>query len=86
MKAILAIRIIVVILLLILGTLSALTGVILYTAPRGSGESAIAFGLPKRNWSTLHTYLSFGATGVAVVHLYINWRALIYYIKKIVGK
>ena len=70
MKTILVIRIIVAALLLTLGVLSVLTGIILYTAPRGSGETVAAFGITKSDWSTLHTYFSFGAAGTAVVHLY----------------
>jgi len=85
-KTILVVRIIVAALLLTLGVLSVLTGIILYTAPRGSGETVAAFGITKSDWSTLHTYFSFGAAGTAVVHLYINWRALIYYLKKIVKR
>jgi|GEM_PF-3486693 len=79
MKTLLAVRITVVMLLLLLGSLSINWGYAVY-GPRGSGESTIILSL-KNTTGRRSTLSSFGATGVAIIHIYINWRALIYYLK-----
>ncbi len=62
-----------VILLVVLGFITLVSGIMLETMPKGPGSGyATAFGLHKNTWTKIHVYASFGAAGAAVVHVYSN--------------
>jgi len=63
--------------LLILGTLSVLTGIILLFLPSGQLLEEPAFlGLARSDWVRWHTFTSILAIGFGVIHLYLNFDAL----------
>ncbi len=79
--AIMAARKISVVLLAAAGLVVLLTGILLETAPEGPGSgSAVALGLDKHTWTDIHVYASFLLAGVAVVHAYTNYRAILYHL------
>ena len=81
-----ALRTATVVMLAIFGLLTLLTGMILATAPSGPGSGrAIALGLTKSEWNTIHEIVGFIAAGAAVLHVYVNQRALIFHFKRVLG-
>ena len=80
----LAVRSLTVFLLAILAPIVLVSGILLATAPHGphSGE-AVALGLSKELWESIHVYASFAAAGVIVVHVYVNYRGILYHAKRI---
>ena len=69
-----------VILLVTLGFVTLVSGMLLETMPRGPGSGyATALGLHKNTWTEIHVYAGFAAAGAAVVHVYSNYRALLYH-------
>ncbi len=73
--------------LLLLGSfpLLAWSGVVLYIAPRGrfaNWNAWTVMGLRKDQWSAVHTNLSVLVMVVAVLHLVINWRVIVAYLKR----
>ena len=72
--------------LLISWGLSALSGFVLYLAPEGqrSGRAILLLGLTKHGWSEFHTWLSFLALGVTILHLIIDWKILVAIVKYLV--
>lgn len=81
MNFITTVRRITVILLLILGTLTLISGVVLLVVPKGPGSGdLVLLGLSKRTWEDIHIYASFVAVGSIVVHLTANLHALKYYL------
>ena len=76
--------------MLLLGSfpLLVLSGVILYIAPRGRFANWNAWAvlwLRKDQWSAIHTNLSLLVVFVALLHLVINWRAIVTYVKRCRG-
>jgi len=75
-------RILITLSLLFLGALVAVSGVILYFAPAGK-----AGGVPivpkKRQLISVHSYSGFIVIGLAIIHLILNRRPLIAYLKRI---
>ena len=70
-----------VILLATLGTLTLVSGILLQTMPIGPGSGyATALGLRKSTWTDIHVYAGFAAAGAAIVHVYSNYRALLYHL------
>ncbi len=70
-----------VILLVTLGLLTLISGMLLETMPRGPGSGyATALGIHKDTWTDIHVYAGFAAAGAAVVHVYSNYRALLYHL------
>lgn len=69
--------------LLIFWTISALSGIILYLAPSGqrAGQAILLFGLDKHEWSEFHTWLSFLALGITILHVIIDWKILVAVVK-----
>lgn len=67
-------------------TISALSGFILYLAPegQGSGRISLLFGLAKHQWLDLHTWFSFLALGVTILHVIIDWKVLVAVIKLLI--
>jgi len=72
--------------LLIFWGMSALSGFILYLAPEGqrSGKAILLFGLAKHGWSQLHTWTSFLALGITILHIIIDWKILVAVVKYLV--
>lgn len=60
------------------------TGVILFVVPPGRIANWTGwkiFGLTKHQWIGLHIWLSAVFMVVAIVHIYLNWRPLVSYLK-----
>lgn len=72
--------------LLIFWTISALAGFILYLAPEGqrSGRTPLLLGLVKHEWSEIHTWFSFLALGITLLHIIVDWRILVAVIKLLI--
>jgi len=72
--------------LLISWAISALSGIILYLAPSGQrvGKTLLLFGLTRHEWSGFHTWSSFLALGITILHVLVNWKILIAVIKCLV--
>ena len=69
-----------VIILASLGLIVLISGFLLETMPHGPGSGeAIAIGLTKDTWTDIHVYASFALAGAAVVHVYTNYRGLLYH-------
>lgn len=71
-------RAIVAILLIAAWTLAFLSGWLLWFAPHGprSGRIPLLLGLTKRHWGDVHFWISLAASGVTVLHVAIDWKAL----------
>jgi len=66
------------------GLVMAVSGIILYIAPTGRVARAaiwVFWGLDKDGWGAVHTILSFVFTIFAVLHIVLNWKPLISYLK-----
>ena len=66
------------------GLVMAVSGIILYIAPTGRVARAAIWtfwGLDKDGWGAVHTILSFLFTIFAVLHIVLNWKPLISYLK-----
>jgi len=72
--------------LLLSWTISALSGFILYLAPEGqrSGRAILLFGLTKSGWMEFHTWISFFALGITLLHVIIDWKILVAVVKYLV--
>ena len=81
MNFVLAVRKTKVWLLLVLGSLTFISGVVLLIMPGGPGSGeALLLGLSKHTWEDVHIYAGFAAAGCIVVHLAANVNALKYYL------
>ncbi len=68
-------KVIVTVSLIVLGIFQAISGIVLYFAPKGRWSSEhVILGLTKHTWSEYHTYVGFLLIGLAIIHLYLNWR------------
>jgi hypothetical protein len=76
-------RVLVVSLLITGGLIMALTGFVLYFAPSGpqSGQTLL-LGFTKEFWKNLHAYTAFSLIGVAAMHVTLNRRTLMFYLKQ----
>ena len=84
MKFTLRVRQITVIILLVAGFVTLLTGILLYLFPGGPGSGELTlFGVSKRAAENVHTYAGFITAGAVIVHLTANWNALKYHIKNL---
>jgi hypothetical protein len=72
--------------LLVSWAASGLSGFILYLAPSGrkSGQAMLPFESTKHQWAEFHTWTSFLALGVTVVHFMVDWKILVAVIKYLV--
>lgn len=62
------------------GTLSLITGLILYFWPRPRAGWYEFLGITKATWSELHTYVSLAALIAIVAHLIVNRRSIRVYL------
>lgn len=71
-------RSIIAILLMTFWTLAFLTGWLLWFAPHGprSGRIPLSLGLTKPQWGDVHFWLSLTASGITVVHVVVDRKAL----------
>ena len=71
-------RAVVAVLLLASWSLAFLTGWLLWFAPHGpqSGRIPMLFGLTKPLWGDIHFWICLLASGVTVLHIAIDWKAL----------
>jgi hypothetical protein len=72
-------------LLLVSFPVLALSGVVLYVSPRGRFANWNAWtmlGLRRDQWSAIHVNLSLLFLVIALLHLLINWRAVIAYVRR----
>ena len=72
--------------LLLSWAISALSGFVLYLAPEGqrSGKVILLLGLTKHEWSQFHTWTSFLALGITILHIIIDWKILLAIVKYLV--
>ena len=64
------------------GTLTLISGLILWLAPHGShSREILLYGLQKSVWLELHPYLAFMAVGLLTLHLIDKWRCLKVYVR-----
>jgi hypothetical protein len=58
----------------------------LYLAPEGqrSGRALLLFGLSKHQWSEFHTWVSFLALGITILHIIVDWKILVLVIKVLI--
>ncbi len=71
------------------GLIIATSGIILYIAPPGGeifGKIWHLFGLNLRNWQTIHTNFTVLFIIFAGLHLYLNWRIFLSYLKDKIKK
>ncbi len=71
--------------LLIVWTISALSGLILYFAPDGqrSGQKLLLWNLSKHQWSGIHAKISFLALAITLIHIFLDWKIFIVVIKNL---
>jgi|GEM_PF-1364711 uncharacterized iron-regulated membrane protein len=71
-------RAVVTLCLLALGIFQAISGVVLFLAPKGyrSGK-AVLLGLEKSIWSDYHSYIGLILIAVVILHLTLNWRMFV---------
>jgi len=69
--------------LIFLWSFSALSGFVLSLAPEGqrSGRISLFLDLTKNQWSDLHTWVSFLALGVTILHIILVWNVLLNIVK-----
>ena len=72
------VRAVVAVLLIVVWSLAAFSGILLWLAPVGprAGQALLLLGLTKRAWGDLHFWVSMAALAVTVVHIVVDWRAL----------
>ena len=66
------------------GLVMAVSGIVLFIAPSGRVARAAVWtlwGLDKDGWGAVHTILSFLFTIFAVIHVALNWKPLVSYLK-----
>jgi hypothetical protein len=71
-------RAVVAIMLIIVWSLIALTGFLLWLAPSGpqSGHQPLLLGLTKQDWGDVHFWIGVATAVVTLLHIIIDWRAL----------
>ena len=80
-------RMLVTLSLLFLGVPEAVSGVILYFSPAGRGSGPTLGEFSRRHLMTLiHSYLGFILIGLALLHVTLNRRALLAYLRRISGR
>ncbi len=81
------VRAIVALSLLTTGLFQAISGLILYTAPKGRRTGDIAlYGLEKNLWKEYHFYIGILIMCLVAVHLILNWKMFKNELKSLIGK
>ena len=81
------VRAVVALTLLTTGLFQAVSGLILYTAPRGRGVGdIILYGFEKHLWKEYHFYIGILIICLVVVHLILNWKMFKNELKSLIGK
>jgi hypothetical protein len=72
------IRALVAVSLLVSWGLAALTGFLLWFAPKGAGAGRLSLllGLTRHEWGNVHFVLSVVALSITTIHIVVDWRAL----------
>ena len=72
-------RAVIAIILITVWSVTGLTGLLLWLAPSGqrSGQIPLLFELTKEGWGDIHFWLSISALIVTIVHIILDWRALV---------
>jgi hypothetical protein len=71
------IRAVIAIALIVMWSLAALTGFLLYLAPSGPHSGwMVVFFLTKGQWKDSHFWISVAATLITMLHIAVDWRAL----------
>ncbi len=74
-------------LMTIFGTLTMITGLILYFWPRGPRAGRLEiFGYTKDFWKDLHMYIAIVAVVIIIFHVIENRRAVKHYVKETIGR
>ena len=71
-------RAVVAIMLIIVWSLLALTGLLLWLAPsgQGAGKRVLLLELTKSEWGDIHFWFAVATVVVTVAHMIIDWKAL----------
>ena len=71
-------RAVVALALIVCWSLTAVSGFLVYFAPRGQGLHKLPWllGLSKHQWGQLHLIISVVALCITVIHVVIDWRVL----------
>ena len=73
------IRAVIAIILIIVWSLSAFSGLILWLAPdnvRQAGKQLLLFDITKQSWGVIHFWICVAVVVVTIVHIIIDWKAL----------
>lgn len=63
--------------MIVLWSIVALSGFLLYFAPAGQRTGRlVVFFLAKSQWSDIHFWMSLAAGAMTLIHLMIDWKAL----------
>jgi len=79
------VRTVVTLTLLVTGLFQAVSGLILYTAPKGRWAAVQLYGLEKVLWKEYHFYAGILITCLVVVHLTLNWSMFKNELKSLIG-
>jgi cytochrome b561 len=81
------VRAVVVLTLLTTGLFQAVSGLILYTAPKGREAGDITlYGFEKHLWKEYHFYIGILIICLVVLHLILNWKMFKNELKSLIGK
>jgi len=69
------------IMLLITFIASTISGIALFLTPKGAKSTYTFLGVPRYVWNNIHVVTSFLGVIVGLIHIYLNWRALVSYFK-----
>lgn len=81
-------RAVVAIILIISWSLLASTGLLLWLAPSGvraAGQIQLLLGLTKHEWGDIHFWIAVATIVVTVVHVIIDWKALLGVIRYLIS-
>jgi Domain of unknown function (DUF4405) len=81
------VRAIVALVLIVVWSVAAFTGFLLWFAPTGygAGRLPLFLGLTRHQWGDIHFVISVAALCVTLVHLIIDWRVLRGYLRYLIS-
>ncbi len=81
------VRAVVTLFLLTTGLFQAVSGLILYTAPKGRWATTVRlYGLERHLWKEYHFYAGILIMCLVVLHLMLNWNMFRNELKSLIGK
>lgn len=72
------IRAVVAIIMIVVWTLVAISGIVLWLAPEGqrSGRALLLFNLTKNDWKEVHLWIAAITFLITIIHVIIDWKTL----------